>query len=132
MVMDRIDLDMPLLRGVLWKNPRGAVIGQLLYGTAGAAFACATSGTATALLMGAALGLVGAYGGAIIEESAGAPGRVFPRLGELRADGAAWSKYHAIRMRAALRRALRAAREQVRELLDGQRPGHGDMAPGAA
>lgn len=127
--MDRNDLEMPLLRGVLWNNPRGAVIGQLLFGGVGAAVGCATSGTMTALLMSAMLGFVGAYGGAIIEESASAPGRVCPQLRDRLIDAAASARWGAIWTRAALRRAWRSALEQLRALPKGRGPRHGGMAP---
>jgi len=120
--MTDFDLELPILRGALWNNPRGAVIGGVVGAAAGAAFAAAVSGPAAAFWMALASGWVTAYGWAIIEESFNTPGRpLFPLLHE----AWTWIQWHAYGLLGDWRRTARYWRSLVASL---HWPWHGDQS----
>jgi hypothetical protein len=120
------DLELPILRGAVWNNPRGAVIGGLIGAAVAGGFAAAVSGPFTAVWMALAAGWVSAYGCAIVEESYCAPGqRLFPRLHK----AWTWLQWEAYGLVGSWRQAVRHARAALAEL---QWPGQGDQAGSVA
>jgi hypothetical protein len=122
-MLTNYDLELPILRGALWKNAPGAVVGGLIGAAIGGAFAASVSGAYCAFWIALGAGWVSAYGWAIIEESLSTAGeRVFPRLHE----AWVWLEWQAFGLLGAWRRTWRQARvalDDLRWSTDGDRAG---------